>query len=120
MNTSGCFKMMGLGFGAVSAGGLIYLIINDELARYLIMGFAMFLLGAIIVGFFLVYQNRNMMQSLFSQPRHEKSTTYNFPSPPDYPAMWDAQRPEYPALSPAPPGWSNDKGPRQDDNDFMA
>jgi hypothetical protein len=131
MNTRGCFTMMGLGFGVVLAGGLIYLLANDELARWLFVGFGMFLLGASIVGFWVSYTGRSVAQA-FSNQRHNEKTTYNLPPANEYPSLgpgsppswWiEPQRSEYPALPPAPPGWptsANDKGQGPDDNDFMA
>jgi hypothetical protein len=108
------FTLIGLGFGLALGGGLVYSLVTSETARLFVIGFGMFILGALVVGFFIVLANRSLASAILGRVSHEK-TTINYPSLPSDPSgnfsPWVIQPPwgpaagQRPALPAPPPAW---------------
>jgi len=85
---------LGLGFGMMLAGGLVYFLATDQVARLLALALVMFILGAGIVGILIVYANRSLAQVLkpgpggyTAQPPPMISVDPGYPMPAGYPAL---------------------------------
>jgi len=94
-----------LGFGLALGGGLVYSLITSETARLFGIGFGMFILGAVIVGFFVIVANYLLVRAFTGR---QERTTINYPSPTTSPRVgvlppWSSPSP--PALPSPPSAW---------------
>lgn len=72
----GCAMWAGIGFGASLGGGLIYLFIVNEAAFIIFLALGMFMLGAIVIGWALMWQNRQWMKAVFGSGEPARVTNH--------------------------------------------
>lgn len=98
----GCTTALGAGLGLSLGGGLIYLLMVNETAWIIFLALAMFMLGAVVIGWVLMWQNRQWMKAVFGNSEHPARVTNNvrLPAYPYAPPATQAQ-----AYLPGPEGY---------------
>lgn len=91
---NGCVIAFGSGFGLAAGGGLAYMLIISEAGRLLFLALGMFILGVIVIGSALMWQNRQWMKAVFNNP-NQVTHQYKMPPYPPYP-MAGPQQPMLP------------------------
>ena len=75
-------RYTGLGFGLAIGGGLVYALFTSEMARLVIFGLFLFILGASIVGLALLVNNRQWTQALGMRRPPNTTNRYELLPPP--------------------------------------
>lgn len=83
------FALLALGIGLTLGGGLIYVLLTNQMALFLFAGVVMFVLGGGLIGLVLLLNNRMWANAVFSNGEHTVKNSYNYrfptsppPSPP--------------------------------------
>ncbi len=120
------FALLAMGIGLVLGGGLVYVLLTNQMALFLFAGVVMFVLGGGLIGLVLLLNNRMWANAVFNGDRTVKNSyNYRVPAPSfstpmvgyGYPPQ---QQPMLPATSPLPDYFDFPPMPQQSQADDEA